>query len=361
MSVKPNYSVRTAAPAEVEPELIRIWTDNLPVGDAAQRKYDWIYRQAPIAPDSVFMLHDGDRAVGTAGIGVRRFQVGRTLTDAALLVDLAVDADHRSLSPALRLVRAVREHVLGTMGLAYGFPNKLAIGVFKRARYKTLGAFARYARVLRHEPYLDRIAELPRVPAAFGKVLRLPLAPALIGRAIDVGRVVLDGPKIVGAVARYRLHTTDAADDRIDHIWDQGRGDYQVVAERSVGFARWRFAGGAYAFHYLCDRDRSAQPRAYAVTSVLESELVIWDMFGKVEHLGPLLDALMPSAATSGARTMTLRFLGDPRVVSVLTQRGFREVEAERSVLYDAGAGLGDPTLLDDVSGWFLLDVDEDE
>lgn len=362
MSAKPSYTVTTAAPADAEAELLRMWARNLPVGDDVQRKFDWIYRDAPRRPDTVFLLSANGDVVGTAGIGLRRFRVGGASVDAALFVDLAVDRRHRSLLPALQLVRAVREQVLSTQAFVYGFPNKNAIGVFKRARYKRLGAFARYARVLRHKRYLGRIAELPRVPAAFGRVLHLPIAPRLLGRAIDAARVAMDAPKIAGALARFRLQVSDRADDRIDEVWRRAGHEYRVVAERSAEFAAWRFARRAHTYFYLRDRDRAGAARAYAVASVESGEFTLWDMFGTPDHIGALLDAVIPRAVASGARTMTLRFLGDPRVVAVLISRGFREVEAERSVLYDVGAALAaDRAVVVDPSAWYLMDVDEDE
>ena len=108
-----KYEVRKADPAEVRGDLMRVWRDNLPVEDAV-RKFNWFYKEAPIPPETVFVLAAGEdeeegKIVGTAGVGIREFSVQGKMIRAALLADMAVDFEHRKLLPALKLAR--KSHV----------------------------------------------------------------------------------------------------------------------------------------------------------------------------------------------------------------------------------------------------------
>ncbi|HWN71741.1 MAG TPA: hypothetical protein VNM90_29085, partial [Haliangium sp.] len=77
-----QYSIEHAEPARVQPDLLRLWWDNLPVTrESADAKYQWTYLDPPQRPGGVFVLkarRDGEDAqiVGTAGLGCRTFFMG---------------------------------------------------------------------------------------------------------------------------------------------------------------------------------------------------------------------------------------------------------------------------------------------
>ena len=103
----PAYAVERCAPAAVRADLERLWDANLTLESHPADKFGWLYAEAPVVPATVFVLRADGAAVGTAGVGVRRFQLGADVGEAGLLADLAVDKAHRSVGPALALVRAV--------------------------------------------------------------------------------------------------------------------------------------------------------------------------------------------------------------------------------------------------------------
>jgi hypothetical protein len=362
------YVVDVETPERAREDLLRIWGENLRLAYGAEEKFDWIYRRAPRRPDRVFMLRASSdtspvRTVGTAGIGLRRFQVGERVADAAVLVDLAVDKEHRGLVPALKLVRSVRSAALGKWDLAYGFPNQSAIGVFRRARYRPLDTFGRYARLLRHENYLQRIAELPRVPKQVGRMLSWPLAPAIAAAILDAGRLVYDAPRIAAAAHRYRLRWPDRADERCDELWQRVRGQYRIVGERSAELLRWRFPRErGFRVAYLEARG-DGRLAAYAVLQRSERFEAIVDLFGEPAALGPLMDRLALAATFAGAEVLSFDFMGTRRMTDVLSSRGFRRVEVGRTVVYDFGEDVApsERDLAGDPQSWFLTDADEDE
>lgn len=366
-----TYAVVEAEPEAVATHLQRLWGANLTVAGDVARKFRWLYRDAPDRAGVVFMLAArggeadgaGDAFVGTAGVCVRRFQVGGREVTAALLADLAVDRDHRSLLPALNLVRQVKAHALGAHALAYGFPNHNAVGVFKRAGYQALGTINRYARVLRHHEYIDHIrnSEVPRLPgpALFRRVVDRALAIPPLARAgttaIDVGRLLQGTPDVMRAWRHHRLEWLDGPDERFDALWEHARAEYAIVARRSAAFLRWRFPADPGTRYAALVRRSDRSVVAYAVVQLEDGTAHLRDLFGHHDAFAPLIDRLLPALYRRGATSASIRYLGGPRLTELLARRGFAQRPGERTIMWAAATPTpGDP------AQWHLLDADED-
>ncbi len=371
---KVSYSIERVVPGEVRAELERLWGANLQVDGGVARKFEWLYRDAPDRPEAVFLLgadggDGGRRWVGTAGVGIRRVWVRGHERRAGLLADLAVDRDHRSVGPALTLVRAVKEWSLGELDLAYGFPNAHARGVFKRVGYQTLGSMGRWARVLRHASYAARVkdTELPRVPAsvkrAVDRAAEVPARAAIAGRTVDVVRLLQRAPSALQAARQIKLRWLDQADERIDQLWESARDAYGVVGVRSARLLRWRFpVGERVQLALACARDGGA-PLAYAVVEHDDEQNAhVRDLFGHQDAIGTLLDLLVPALYPRGATSVSMRYLGAPWLVEALEAHGFVRRPGERTIAVGVGTRLDDAerAAVSDVEQWHLTDLDED-
>lgn len=346
-----TYAVRAVEPRSVASEVARIWNDNLKLALDAAARFDWVYRDAPEPPPQVLVLSASapggePQLVGTAGIARRRVQVGERLLRAAHLVDLAVDAPHRALGPALSLVREARRLALAEQDFAYGFPNAKARGVFARAGYASLRPVARYARVLRHESYLERY-------------LGASLLATVIGAVLDGTLGAWRAPARLFAARRFRLELLDAPDARFDELWERCRGQYDVVGWRGAELLRWRFFGGHRGRRRIAALCRKQTLLAYAVLEREGGVVHVRDLFGERRALGALFDLLLPRLAAEGASSVSFMLLGPPAVVALLQSRGFWEREQERVPFFDAPA----PELrraLSDASRWWITDADDD-
>lgn len=367
-----SYSVSRLPPEDARVELSRLWDGNLTIEGGVDRKFAWLYREAPERAENVFLLaaeRDGARSwVGTAGVGVRRVWANGRELRAGLLADLAVDKDHRTVMPALALVRAVRAWALGELDVAYGFPNKHAEGVFGRVGYKPLGRMGRWARVLRHAGYMARVKDLdlPRVPAPIRKVVDraagVPVIASLAGRAVDTARLVKVTGAAVQAALRLELKWHDRADDRIDALWASARGDYDAIGVRSTKLLRWRFPVAPHVQLALASRRSDGAPRAYAVIELIDGAAHIRDIFGHRADLGAMLDLLVPALYARGASIVSMRYLGPRWLVDTLESRGFVERVSGRLVAVGVRDGLDDATraMLTSAEHWFVTDTDED-
>lgn len=372
---KVSYTVERHAPAQVRDELGRLWGENLTIpGGAAgiDRKFEWLYVDAPERPDGVWLLAADEggarRWVGTAGVGLRRVRAGGRELRAAVLADLAVDRDHRTVMPALALVRGVKAWALEHCDLAYGFPNAHAEGVFKRVGYQPLGTIARWARVLRHAGYVPRVKEasLPRVPAAVKRVVDRaadvrPLA-AVAGGAVDLVRLAALAPSAVQAARRVKLTWVPVPDERFDAVWETARHEYDVVGVRSSRFLRWRFPASEKLSLALATALDGGAPVAYAVIE-LDGELaIVRDLFGTRDGVLALLDLLVPAIYPRGAATLSMRYLGAPWLTEALAARGWVERQNDRLITVGVAERVDAETraALTTAARWHLTDADED-
>ena len=350
-----RYVVSRVDPRSVEPDLMRIWHDNLPVLGDVRAKLRWSYHEAPECPPFVYVLNavEGDRpprVVGSAGVAVRRFSGIAGELRVALGCDLAVDPPHRILQPALQVVREVRRDTGSEYDLTYNFPNRRARGLYARAGYHHLGAMTRYVRVLRSAPYLAR-----HVPHA---VARLAAAP------IDIVRRARHVVPTQRAARRFQIEWLDEVDERFDALWLAARPTYGIIGRRDASWLRWRCLAnpsGRAQVAALVDR-RSATLRAYAIVQQTADVVHLTDLFGLPGHVDSLLALLCPVLRAAGATSVSVAYLGSASMVELLAKHDFQAREAERHVYVGVGnaiTGVGRTRALD-AESWHLTDYDED-
>lgn len=357
-----NYSVHREQPRAVRNDLLRIWAENLNVAGSAAGKYQWLYEDCPHAPEDVFVLRADGMAIGTLSTLIRHFQLDGRVVPIGLHADLAVDEHHRLLIPALRLVRAVREATAARCALSYGYPNKLAEGVFLRAGFRELGRATRYVRVLRHADYAKRLADIANVPRIVALAASVPALAELGGVIADVASVTRDMARISRALSAYRLEWLERADPRVDALWEAARSEYQVVGRRSSAFLQWRYPAGVPVRVAGLVRHRSRELAAYAIIEQDGRTAHIRDLFGHQGAFESLLALLGPALYAGGAGALSIRYLGSPAMVELLTRVGFRPRETQRMISIGLGAALSErqAALAAHADHWHLLDIDED-
>jgi hypothetical protein len=360
-----SYAVAVERPDAVREELQRIWRENLTLSVSPEEKYRRLYLEAPHPAIPVFILRareeggEAEAIVGAMGVTVRRWWAGGREADAAIFGDFAVDAAHRNLLPALQLARRAREQMLEQYLVGYGFPNQKAVGVMLRAGFGELGKASRYVRVLRHANYAVKLGERPGLPAVVKVLMARPLVARAVGRAADLGRLALDLPRWLRAASRFRLGWCDQPDVRFDALWAAARQEYPVAGVRSAAFLAWRYPGATIATLSRSGGDALA---AYAVVELepATGAAHLRDLFGHQADLGPLVDLLLPALRRRGAASLSVRFLGAPRVRDLLIRRGFVVRGEARTVVVVPGALAGEGDHLANPERWHLFDADED-
>src|SRR5262245_61114807 len=145
-------------------------------------RFDWTYRGNPSGPGRLWVAADraDGSVIGVAGAFPRRMYVDGREELAWVLGDFCVSDRHRSVGPALALQRACLAAVeAGAIPFCYDFPSPRMMAVYQRLGIGPLGHMVRLRRVLRVEPWLDRMIGRSAVSRAMSAVGNLLLAAGI--------------------------------------------------------------------------------------------------------------------------------------------------------------------------------------
>jgi len=351
-----EYEVSRRAPDQVKPDLLRLWRHNLRVEGEADDRFAWTYDDPPEVWRHVFVLamREPDReprVIGTAGAEIRPFASGTRTLRVAVGCNLAVDVSHRTVRPALELVRAVRRGTRADFDLTYHLPNERAQPLYRRAGYHDLGPTTRYVRVLRHAPYVEKVVAAPLLARVTG-----PVVDAFVGARHVASRR--------RAARELEIEWLARVDGRFDALWERARADYPIVARRDAAWLGWRFAHthGPTRIASLVERARPRALRAYAVVEHIERVAHVRDVFGPLGDLDALLALLPDALRREGVTSASFRYLGSPTLVALLHRHGFRPRDAKLRAWVDPGDGLTERerAMALQASSWHLTEFDED-
>jgi hypothetical protein len=367
-----SHAVRRCRPGEARAEVEALWERNLTLEQSAAEKFARLYERAPHPPETLFLLDANapsapPRVIGTAGVGIRELAVNQHHLRAGLLADLAVDREHRTVAPALRLVREVKAWALDELDLAYGFPNPHAEGVFKRVGYTLLGDLPRYVRVLRHRSYLDRIgdAELSRLPTwlrplAHDVLTSKGWSQKAAVTAVDLAQLGRDLGFLVAARRQEHFSVTDEVPAGVDALWQRCRSQHAVVSVRSQRMLEWRYP--AHRGRWWAAARSGSRLDAYAIVDRVGEVAHIRDLFGGRVAMESLLRQLVFECYRRGAASISMRYLGDRWMSDLLRLARFDERKAHRRIFVGVSPKLERrlQAMLVDPACWFITDFDED-
>ncbi len=348
-----HYTVEVANLAQDPSDLLALWVNNLPGFDAAnaRAKFQLGYVANPAGVSRILLLLADDaapKAQGAQGLHARRFQLGTQVMTAAALADLVVNAEHRSLGPALMLMRSSVETAQTSYDFTYGLPNERAAAVCTRVGLMPLGVVRRYAKPLASREKLGQ-----RIPAW----LAMLIAP-LVDRALTAR----DSWRGVQLGLRLTCRSCSWSDPALDDVWAH-RSSALLLSQRSSHMLRWRFDGARLPqstprWEVCVAHDASSAVQGYVVWRQIDGFVEVGDFFVKdtAQHLAPMLLGFARFAKRHHAVSLSVEFFGDPRVVQGLLAAGLH-VRAEQSPVF---IGAATPPALTDPSIWYFTAFDND-
>lgn len=355
-TAKVRYRIERAAAHEVEREVVRLWRTGLPVEGDGSARFRWTYDDAPQRARDLYVLvaDDRDRAsaqlVGTAGVQIRRFShAGRALR-VALGCNLAIDPPHRSVLPALRLIRELQRDTRHHFALTYNIPNDHARGLYERAGFHDLGSMTRHVAILRHAPLVRRVVPVGWVAAA-------------VAKALDAVQRARRARAAYRASRELRLDWLGDADDRFDPLWRTACGAYPLLAMRDARWLGWRYLQrpGCQA-ELAAISDRDGRLRGYAVIEDDGDVVDIRDALALPGDLGGLFALLLHALRHRRAATVSFNYLGRSEVTTALAAHGFHTRGANLHVYVEPGERLTDAerAAVLERETWYVTDFDKD-
>lgn len=129
------------------------------------KKFDWFYLSNPDGLATTYFIKHSDTPgiVGMASIFPRKFVFKQDVYTAGIQGDFLIHPDHRSFGPALMLIKAIVNSLEDSeYDFLYGFPNRKAELIFRRAGYHQLGSIKKYTRLFDIHRLLSSKAQIPR-------------------------------------------------------------------------------------------------------------------------------------------------------------------------------------------------------
>jgi hypothetical protein len=343
-----KYSVGEADPTAQAAVIASLWVSNLVGHDAAsaETKLRLGYMNNPAGPGAVVLLQsDGaTEAHGALGLHPRRFHLASREIDAIGLADYAVNASHRSLGPALMLMRRGVQIGVERFELTYGFPNAKAAPVFARAGLIRLGKVQRYAKLLATREHLGQLTP--------------PWVARCCAPIADWGIRVSDSIRSARAHTRLNCAPVAWGDAAFDALW-QRRPAHLLLSQRSSQMLDWRFGITGRGLWQAClARDGHGAVQGYVVWRDNRGFAEIGDFFTvEPDRLTtPLMLAFGQLARQAGMRSMSVEFFGSPTVERQLLGSGM-VLRPEQIPVYTAANA---PADLRTPQAWYLTRFDND-
>ncbi len=346
-----RYFVEEAVLEHCRDEIKALWRTGLrgfSGATAADTKIELGYRANPAGRGVILLLRvwDEKRIVGVQGVYPRTMHLGPTLIRGANLADFAVAPEHRTLGPALMLMKRAITQTAAPIDLLYGMPNAKSAAVCTRAGLKRVGSIQRHAKPLRSRKLLAR-----HMPAAIAGVLA-PWANIAL-RLMNAWRRLQDGHRLVCRVASFD-------DPALDAIWAQRSSDL-LLSERSAAMLRWRYAAtGRDAWQVSIASTGVGAPVGYVVWRVEGVVISVGDFFciEPRAQTAALLLAFSAQACAQGAEVVSLCYFGVAEVSIGLHRAGFA-VRGEDALLF---VGHATPVMatVDLATRWYITAFDND-
>ncbi|MEK6749933.1 MAG: hypothetical protein AABY83_12125 [Pseudomonadota bacterium] len=342
----PPYRVERANPRLVQEAVVALWRGNLGAGIDLHKKYQWLYGEEAEQPGDIYLLYVSTQStpVGACGLVPRRFMVPGRVVKAAVLSDLVVDKQHRTLFPAMLLQKSVVEDGGRRYDLIYGFPNANAKPLFRRLGYMPLGRMVRFTRIVNAKQKLK---------ARFHTSIAAVLAPiANLVLAVDFLLKKRQGLECV------KFNWNDANIE----LWPMSRIHQAAVhGLRDSLFLHHRYAKNPSENYELMGIFGPKNLfEGYAVVHTSQDVMHVDDLFVNQDKTAVALLALIREAKKRTVTSMHVEMLETPQQLIFSKSAGLLARENREIYYFTAG----DAPLRNILSGseaWFLTAADEDQ
>lgn len=351
------YSTRQLEYTRDKSFLVDVIRSNLSHSDYVQKTVDWSYEQNPICNANGYVLEFIDErgcanSAGVLSIAYRDFYVGTKKLRAALCGDFVVTNEHRTLQPALNLLKNASRIELDSSPFIYGFPNEKALGVLKMAGFKVVGKMTRYACVLETGGYIQ---------AKTGN----RLISNIIGMFIDLYKKSYIYFKDVLITQNINIVELKQFDSTLDGMLRDSSLNLLTHNCRSASYLNWRYFSkpGNNYLGLMCSSADNMRVLGYGILEFdqVTRVLHVRDLFANDEEsIRKVLSAVRIYSLRCNAISISMSMLAGHALVNQICKSGFSARESSRHVLVNTK----NPALLKillDVDNWYVTDGDEDQ
>jgi hypothetical protein len=332
--------------------ILDIWKENLFDPPSTPEKFLWYYQNNPLGKGQCWLLREKKLGgfIGTAGLGLRAFEIGGQRLVIGLASDFAVMRPYRAIGPAVMLQKALAAEVGKSLPAIYVIPNEAATPIMQLCGFKKVGKLIRYVKVLNVDSYLYE-----RFPCRF--------LVSILSKPIDYLMSVISRDAWYSCPVDRVFKPMSVFDRRFDELWERARGSFRLIGERSSQFLQWRYVDCPTAkFEIVGLLDRSErQLHAYIVSYHRGKSLNVADLlFDSPEALKTILLLFLNEMRHQGQRSVNISMMAPTYVMRVLAEMGFLPRGEARSFLVHSKMDQTVSQIMKSPDNWYLLSGDND-
>ena len=346
------YTVQRVDFVEYKDLLLSLWQRNFQGVNPG--RFSWIYEKNPNGPPVVYLLkHEESQSfVGTMALFPRPMLYKGQLIRAYICGDMAVDSQHRSLGPALSLLKAaLKQCDKEDPCMLVSFPNNKSEPLTLRLGYKVLGGNCELVKVLKTRKYILRHCNSPNL-ATF---LSWPLDALLRWRY----------ETLIGLRARkYSYELLAQFDARFDPLWEGLKNACFLIGERKCDYLNWRVKESPYGdcriFSIFEKQNRKIC--GYVAFHYGDSRASIIDMafIGEIVNFKMLFFLFSKYIITHGADSVSISIVGGSNLFLEFKNIGFSSrIVKNKAVIYTSFENdIFEKIILDKY--WYMTSIDND-
>lgn len=347
-----SYSIVEGNITQHKTVLNSMWQRNQ--SDFTPSRYPWLYEKNSSGAPIIFLLqYEKDASfVGAITLFPRIFFYNGGKVKAYICGDLVVDKQHRSLGPALSLIKsAIRRCDKNAPCILLGIPNTKSENVMLRAGFETLADYCVMTKVIKSNRYLSK-----RIYSQFFSGILSLLVDQLL--ALRYGNFLRFGK------SKYTPDVLSHFDKRFDNLSDTAITNNSFIGERSVQYLTWRFCDSPYNnYEIFCLFAKDAtRISSYLVYHIAQERAYISDLAFDINDnsLTNLLSNFSVAMKIQGCSAISVTFSGNPYLITIFQKYGyFLRTANNRVLIYSS---LDDTSFLNTIRAgqWYLTPADND-
>lgn len=347
-----SYSIVEGHIAQHKTVLNSMWKRNQ--SDFTPERYSWLYEKNPSGAPVIYLLqYEKDFSfVGAITLFPRKIFYNGKKVNAYICGDLVVDKQHRSLGPALSLIKsAIRRCDEDAPCILLGIPNTKSENVMLRAGFEILADYCVMTKLIKSNCYLSKL-----IHSQFFSGILSFLVDQLL--ALRYGKLLRLGK------SQYTTEVLSRFDKRFDYVFDTAITSNSFIGERSAQYLTWRFHNSPYnqsEIFGLSVKD-TTQISSYLVYHVAHQRAYISDLaFDTTDNsLTNLLANFSVEMKSRGCSAISVTFSGNPSLIDIFHNNGyFLRTTNNRVIIYSS---LNDENLFNTIKAgqWHLTPADND-
>jgi len=333
--------------------LVEILEKNLLFSNGANGVLNWNDSAVRYSSECMIIEHKVDdhtyEKIGNICTYYRNFCFFKKKFKAGVFGNLVIDEKHRSLQPALILVKGNTNKSIEKSSFLYVFPNKKAIGLFKLAGFKSVGKLTRYSYLNSYSYYMSE---------------HIPFVGSVIGTVIDRFRYALISVQCSINNRKYTTIIENSFPEFYEDFFKKSFLSQFICSYRDAEYMKWRYIDNPEHDYQImnCYEECNNETKLISscVFTVVENILSISDMvFIDKKGFKIITLSLKKWALKRHLRSISIRYMGSDIFKNMLISNGFHERESDWDFVTKSADAKILSTLIDP-NNWYILDGDED-